>query len=389
MTSISQDMQFPVTQDRPYQACTRCIMDTTADRSIRFDDGGLCRHCARYDELVDARRLRGERGREALHGLVERMKTAGRGREYDCIIGVSGGVDSTYVAYLVKQYGLRPLAIHFDNGWNSELATRNIERVLRNIGIDLYTYVVDWEEFRDVQLAFLKASTPDGEIPTDHAIGALLWKEATRRGIKYIISGMNFATESISVPDWSYGHSDWRFIKDVHRRFGSVKLKTYPHFSLAYLFYANILRGVRIVSILNYEDYHKGQAMELLRSRLGWKDYGGKHHESIYTRFYQGYVLPRKFGVDKRYGHLSDLINAGQISRSEALAQMQRPPYDEDLQQQDLSYVCKKLRLSEQQFEAIMHAPVKTFRAYRNMFGVVQLLRTSVNYLRKRRLYPR
>jgi N-acetyl sugar amidotransferase len=389
MTSTSPDINYPAAQGTAYQACTRCIMDTVADRSITFDAAGLCRHCRRYDELVGARRLRGERGREALLALVEKIKAAGRGREYDCLIGVSGGVDSTYVAYLVKQHGLRPLAVHFDNGWDSELATRNIERVLRNIGIDLFTHVVDWAEFRDLQLAFLKASTPDGEIPTDHAIGALLWRAAARRGIKYIISGMNFATESISVPDWSYGHSDWRYVKDVHRRFGSVKLNTYPHFSLAYLFYANIVRGIRIVSILNYEDYDKEKAMELLRTRLGWKDYGGKHHESIYTRFYQGYVLPRKFGVDKRYGHLSDLVNAGQISRAQAMAEMQRPPYPEDLQQQDLAYVSKKLRLSPQQFDEIMRAPVKTFRDYRNLYGLVQLLRATVNHLRRRRLYPR
>lgn len=389
MTSVSTHMHYPAAQDLSYRACTRCIMDNAADRHITFDAAGLCNHCRRYDELVDTRRLQGEQGRAALRLLVERIKAAGRGREYDCMIGVSGGVDSTYVAYLVKQHGLRPLAVHFDNGWNSELATRNIERVLRNIGIDLYTYVVDWDEFRDLQLAFLHASTPDGEIPTDHAIGALLWKEAARRGIRHIISGMNFATESISVPDWSYGHSDWRFIKDVHRRFGQVRLKTYPHFSLPYLFYANIIRGVRIVSILNYVDYNKEQAMEVLRTELGWKNYGGKHHESIYTRFYQGYLLPRKFGVDKRYGHLSDLINAGQISRAVALAEIAQPPYAEQLQEQDLAYVCKKLRLSEQQFEAIMGAPVKTFRDYRNLFGVVQLLRASVNFLRKSRLYPR
>jgi N-acetyl sugar amidotransferase len=389
MTSITQDLNYSTAQDKTYRACSRCIMDTVADRSITFNAAGLCKHCERYDELVSARRLQGEEGREALEALVERIKAAGRGREYDCIIGVSGGVDSTYVAWLVKQHGLRPLAVHFDNGWNSELATKNIERVLRNIGIDLHTHVVDWEEFRDLQLAFLKASTPDGEIPTDHAIGALLWREAASRGIKYIISGMNFATESISVPDWSYGHSDWRYIKDVHRRFGSVKLKTYPRFSLFYLFYANVLRGVRIVSILNYVDYHKEEAMELLRSQLGWKEYGGKHHESIYTRFYQGYVLPRKFRVDKRYGHLSDLINAGQITRAQALAEMQRPPYAEELQQQDLVYVSKKLRLSPSQFEEIMHAPVKSFRDYRNLYRPVQFLRNTINELRKRHLYPR
>ena len=389
MTAISHDMTYRGPQHIPYQICARCIMDTVADRSITFDAEGVCHHCRRHDRLVSSRVLSGEQGRLALQALTAQIKAAGRGREYDCIMGVSGGVDSTYVAYLVKQHGLRPLAIHFDNGWNSELAVKNIEKVLRNLDIDLYTYVVDWEEFRDLQLAFLKASTPDGEIPTDHAIGALLWHEAARRGIKYNISGMNFATESISVTNWSYGHSDWRFIKDVHRRFGTVKLKTYPHFSLAYLIYVHGIRGVRTVSILNYADYHKAKAKELLRTQFGWKDYGGKHHESIYTRFYQGYVLPRKFSVDKRYGHLSDLINAGQITRDEALAEMQLPPYPEELQQQDLVYVSKKLGLSLKQFDEIMRAPVKTFKDYRNSFGAVEFLRNTVNTMRKHRLYPR
>lgn len=389
MTSLTQNLNYSTTSEKAYQACTRCVMDTVADRNITFDNAGLCRHCQRYDRLVSMRYLQGDLGKKALGMLIERIKKDGRGREYDCIIGVSGGVDSTYVAWLVKQHGLRPLAVHFDNGWNSELATKNIEQVLRNMGIDLKTHVVDWEEFRDLQLSFLKASTPDGEIPTDHAIGALLWKEAVSRGIKYIISGMNFTTESISVPEWSYGHSDWRYIKDVHRRFGSVKLKTFPRFSLAYLFYANVIRGVRMVSILNYVEYDKKKAMDVLRNDLGWKDYGGKHHESIYTRFYQGYILPRKFGVDKRYGHLSDLINAGQISRAQAALEMQKPPYAEDLQQQDIAYVLKKFRLSPQQFEEIMLAPIRSFRDYRNLYEPVQMLRNTVNHLRKHHLYPR
>jgi N-acetyl sugar amidotransferase len=378
-----------LSESMEYQACTRCIMDVTADPNITFDSDGVCHHCRRYDELVSTRVVRDEERRRSLQLLVDKIKAAGQGLEYDCLIGVSGGVDSTYVAYLVKQLGLRPLAIHFDNGWNSELAVKNIECVLRTLDIDLHTYVVDWEEFRDLQLAFLKASTPDGEVPTDHAIGALLWREASSRGIKYIISGSNFATESISVSTWSYGHSDWRYIRDVHRRFGTVKLTTYPHFSLAYLFYVNFIRGVRTVSILNYVDYQKEEAKELLRTKLGWKSYGGKHHESIYTRFFQGYILPRKFAVDKRYGHLSDLINSGQISRDEALAEMRLPPYSEELQQQDVVYVSKKLGLSVKQFDSIMRSPVKTFRDYRNLFGVVETLRNIVNYLRKRRLYPR
>jgi N-acetyl sugar amidotransferase len=375
---------------RPYQACTRCIMDTTADKSIRFDAQGLCHHCQRYDALLDSRVVRGAEGRRALATLVERIKRDGRGREYDCIIGVSGGVDSTYVAYLVKQHGLRALAVHLDNGWNSELAVKNIERVLTKLGIDLYTHVLDWEEFRDLQISFLKASTPDGEIPTDHAIVALLWREAARRGIRYIVSGMNFATESIGVPDWSSGHSDWRYIQDVHGRFGTSRLRSFPHFTLLYLLlYVNLVRRVRTVSILNYVDYNKEETMAFLQKDLGWEYYGGKHHESIYTRFYQGYVLPKKFGVDKRYGHLSDLIKAGQLTRAQALEEIKQPPYPKEVQEQDVLYACKKFGFTPRQFDDIMKAEVKSFRDYRNSFNRIEFMRNSVNWLRRHGLYPR
>jgi N-acetyl sugar amidotransferase len=370
-------------------SCTRCIMSTVADPSITFDDSGLCNHCKRFDQLSSIRTIQGDDGKQALQLLVNKMKSSGRGRDYDCIIGVSGGVDSTYVAYFVKQLGLRPLAIHFDNGWDSELAVKNIEKVLKVLDIDLLTYVVDWNEFRDLQISFLQGSTPDGEVPTDHAISALLWKQAISHGIKYIISGMNFATESISVPTWSYGHSDWRYIRDVHRRHGRIKLKTYPHFSLFYLFYVNFIRGVRSVSILNYVDYNKADAIELLRSKIGWLSYSGKHHESIYTRFYQGYILLKKFGIDKRYGHLSDLINVGQISRDQALEEMKAPAYAVSLQEQDLIYVCKKLGLQKASFDSIMAAPISDFTNYRNNYSTVQFLRRLVNFLREHHLYPR
>lgn len=375
--------------DRTYQACTRCIMDTVADSSITFDASGVCHHCRRYDEMLSTRVVRGEAGKTVLDSLVGKIKAAGAGKEYDCIIGVSGGVDSTYVAYLVKQLGLRPLAVHLDNGWNSELAVKNIERVLSNLDIDLFTYVIDWEEFRDLQVAFLKASTPDGEIPSDHAIFSVLWREAAARGIKYIISGMNFTTESIYVPDWAYGHSDWRYIKDVHNKFGTKSIRTYPHFSLIYLLYVNLIHRIRTVSILNYIDYDKNEAMGVLTKKLGWQYYGGKHHESVYTRFYQGYVLPKKFGIDKRYGHFSDLINAGQMTRESALAEIQLPPYPENRQAEDLEYVSKKLGLKAGGFDQIMALPCKTFRDYKNSFEFVNTLKSVTNRLRGMGLYPK
>ena len=372
-----------------YRICTRCVMDTAADPDITFGAEGLCHHCARYDRLLPVRVQRGEAGRLALEALVTRIKAAGRGREYDCIIGVSGGVDSTYVAHLVVEHGLRPLAVHLDNGWNSELATQNIQQVLDRLGVELHTVVLDWEEFRDLQVAFLNASTSDGEIPTDHAIFATLWREAASRGIRYIISGMNFTTESISVPSWAYGHSDWRYVKDVHRRHGTRPLRSYPHFSLARLVYWNAIARLRTVSILNYIDYRKDDAIALLRDRLGWRSYGGKHHESIYTRWFQGYLLPTKFGIDKRVGHLSDLIKAGQMGREEALVELAKPTYDPALQAEDTLYVRKKLGFSEEAFAALLAAPVRSFRDYRNSFDQVQFLRRTIDRLRGRGWAPR
>ncbi len=364
-------------------------MNNDVDKSIEFNEQGICNHCLRYDELLSSRVFKGQEASNELAKLVSKIKKTGEGKEYDCIVGVSGGVDSTYVAYLTKQLGLRPLAIHFDNGWNSELAVKNIERVLKKLNIDLVTYVIDWDEFKDLQLSFLKASTPDGEIPTDHAIYALLWREAIKHNIKHIISGMNFTTESISVPDWSYGHSDWRYIKSVHKQFGSVKLKTYPHYNFLYLFYVNFIRRVRSVSILNYVDYNKDEVMALLQDKLGWVYYGGKHHESIYTRFYQGYILPKKFNVDKRYGHLSDLINAGQIEKEQALQEVKEEPYPVELQKQDIEYVGKKLGLSESEFSNIMQSKVKSYRDYPNSYEFVQFLRKLVNKLRHVGFYPK
>lgn len=374
---------------KEFNECVRCIMSERSDKSITFDKNGVCNHCLRYDELVESRVFSGQKGQQKLNELVAKIKKSGKGKKYDCIVGVSGGVDSTYVAYLSKKLGLRPLAIHFDNGWNSNLAVVNIEKTLSLLDIHLDTYVIDWDEFKDLQLSFLRASVPDGEIPTDHGIDAVLWQKAAQHGIKYILSGMNFATESLSVPDWAYGHSDWRYIKDIHKKFGHVKLKTFPHFGFFRLGYDNIIRRTRIVSLLNYVDYNKSEAMALLQRELGWTYYGGKHYESIYTRFFQGYVLPNKFSIDKRVGHCSDLINSDQMTREEALDEVSKPGYDPDLLRTDMDFVKKKLNLNDEEWEVIMAAPVKSFRDYKNSYSFVQFLRKSVNKLRAIGFYPK
>jgi N-acetyl sugar amidotransferase len=336
-------------------------MDTT-DPDIQFDEAGVCNHCHAYDRTVANRTLSGANAAEFVQRLVERIRRDGQGREYDCIIGVSGGVDSTYVAYKVKELGLRPLAVHLDNGWNSELAVQNIQHVLEKHQIDLYTHVIDWDEFRDLQLAFLKASTPDAEIPTDHAIAALLSQMARRYRVRYVLSGVNAKTESHLPKAWSTGHLDWKYVRSIHRQFGTRRLTSYPRQNLVQMAWNH--SRIQWVDILNYVDYSKAEALEVLTKKLGWKYYGGKHYESIYTRFYQGYILPRKFGFDKRKSHLSSLICSGEISRGDALRELKTSPYPEQLQQEDREYVIKKFSLSEAEFDAIMAAPPKRFGDY-------------------------
>jgi len=353
------------TKAMAYRICSRCVMDTS-DPDIRFDSQGFCNHCTtqigRLNELGSP-----QSRTDALKKLVSDIKAAGKGRDYDCLMGVSGGVDSTYVAYLAKEYGLRPLAIHLDNGWNSELAVGNIERTLKACGIDLITHVINWEEFKDLQLSFLKASIPGMEIPTDHAITALLFAASRKHGIRYVLSGSNVASEGIMAPSWSeyYGQMDWLLIKNIHKRFGKTKLKTFPHFSMLGRFYYKLaLRNISI-PILDYIDFRKSDVMRILEEELGWVYYGGKHYESIYTRFTQGYIQPRKFGFDKRRAHFSNLILMGETSRGDALMELERSPYpDAELEQNDLSLFKKKLGLSDEQFAEVMSQPTLSYNDY-------------------------
>lgn len=344
-----------------YRICRRCVMDTS-DPEIAFDQDGVCHHCRRYDERLGSKVKPGAAGRRALEELAEGIRAEGRGQRYDCIIGVSGGVDSTYVAYLAHGLGLRPLAVHLDNGWDSELAVTNIGRALKTLGIDLSTHVIDWEEFRDLQLSFLKASTPDAEIPTDHAIFALMYGTAERMGIRYALTGFNVRTESHMTDAWSQGYYDWRYIRSVQRLFGTVPLRSYPHMSL--WTYRRHLRRLRSVDVLDFGDYVKADAVRTLERELGWRYYGGKHFESIYTRFFQGYILPRKWGFDKRRCHYSSLICSAEMTREEALDQLVKPPYPVDEQLADRVYVAKKLGLSEAEFEAILALPRRSYRDY-------------------------
>ncbi|MFA4849332.1 MAG: N-acetyl sugar amidotransferase [Methanoregula sp.] len=344
-----------------YQVCNRCVMDTT-DPEIQFDEKGICNHCRQYDESIKRFVFDGEAGKEKLQHIIDEIKVSGTGKEYDCIIGVSGGVDSSFVAYKVKEFGLRPLAVHLDNGWDSELAVKNIELFLKKLDIDLYTHVIDWDEFKDLQLSFLYASTPDSEIPSDHAIHAILFHVAENKKIKYIIFGSNVRTESHLPKAWSQGHFDWKYIESIHNEYGFLPLTTFPHmnFFAPYRYFFTH----KSIAMLNYLEYSKNDAMKILENELGWKYYGGKHYESIYTRFYQGYILPKKFGYDKRRVHLSSLICSGEITRSEALEELKNEPYPAELQSQDKEYVIKKFRISDEEFDRIMNLPKRKFEDF-------------------------
>ena len=351
-----------------YQICQNCVMDTS-DPEISFDEKGVCNHCRGYEKNKLLIPTKEEKQRQ-LQAMVDFCKKNGKGKKYDCIIGVSGGVDSTFLAYKVKELGLRALAVHLDNGWDAELAVSNIRSVLKKLDIELYTYVLDWEEFRSLQVAFLKASTPDSEIPTDHAIGALIKGLAIDEDIP-LIWGVNFSSESVLPRTWSQGHMDWGYIKNVNKLFGNKKLKDFPHYSVFKRIYWNRMKKLKIISLLDYIDYDKEKAKKFLIEKLGWRDYGGKHHESIYTKFFQAYILPVKFGFDKRRAHLSSLILAGQINRKDALKELEEPLYDEKELQEHLIYVPKKLGLTREEFDEIMNTPPGKYEDFSPRFPKV------------------
>jgi N-acetyl sugar amidotransferase len=349
-----------------YKICTKCVMDTSVP-DIRFDVDGVCNYCLAAKNRLKSDLFIGPDHAGKLEELISTIRRDGVGKPYDCIIGVSGGVDSSYTAWLVKRhYGLRPLAVHLDNGWNSELAVQNIERLLKTLEIHLQTHVIDWEEFRDRQLSFLKSSIANSEIPTDHGITALLYRMAARHGVSYIISGGNLATEVVMPESWMHDAKDLRLLKAIHRKFGTKPLRTFPMMSYRRLAWYILVKRIKYVGILNYLDYNKDQAIVTLETELGWRRYAAKHFESIYTRFFQGYLLPRKFCMDKRRPHASSLIVSGQLTRTQALEELQGEPYDAEVAREDIIYIRKKFDLSEEEFNSIMTAPVRAADDYPN-----------------------
>lgn len=350
---------------RPYQQCSISVMDTIADPDIRFDEKGICNYYYEYQKKEESLVRKGTEAEQQLKAIIDKIKVAGAGKKYDCITGVSGGVDSTYLALMAKKFGLRPLIVHFDNGWNSESAVKNIENIIAKLGFDLYTLVVDWNEFKDLQIAYLKASVVDIEAITDHAIIGTMYRLAAENNIRYILSGANVVTEATLPPYWIFNKADHVNIQDIHRQYGKMKLKTFPFFNASKKRLYTKLKKVETVFPLNYLPYNKKQVKEIIASELNWKDYGGKHYESVFTRFYQGYILPVKFGIDKRKAHLSNLIFSGQMKKDEALEELKKPGYDLQQLKSDYEFVLKKFDFSEEEFEKIMKIPRREHSAFK------------------------
>lgn len=352
-------------KNNSYQICTRCVMDTS-DPDITFNEKGECNLCTEFIEKRARHNYLGAQSDKIFNGLVAEMKNAGKGREYDCVVGLSGGIDSSYAAYIAKKNGLRVLAVHMDNGWNSEEAVLNIKNIAKKLEIDYESYVLDWEEFKDLQLAFLKASVPEAETPTDMAIIAAVHIVAAKYKIKYIISGGNFATEGILPKYWHYNAKDIKYFKYIQKTFGRKKLKKFPLFGFTNEMYYKLVKKMKIIYLLNYIPFSKNEAMELLKKELDWRYYGGKHYESMYTGFIQSYYLFKKFGIDYRRATFASQICTNTLTRSEALKELETLPYNQDKAQLEKEYISKKLGISYDEFEKILLSPAKWYSDYPN-----------------------
>jgi N-acetyl sugar amidotransferase len=352
---------------RPYQVCTRCVMDTT-DSKIRFDADSVCDHCLTFDRDVKPNWHTDARGERELRALVQRIKAAGQGKDFDCIIGMSGGIDSSYLTYIATEFGLRPLVFHVDAGWNSQEAVNNIEKLVDKLGLDLYTEVIAWEEMRDLQLAFFKSGVPHVDTPQDHAFFATMYKFAEQHDVKTILTGANYSTECIRNPiEWMYYQSDSIQLRDIHRRFGSRPLVNFPTTSiLRHKIWLPYVKGIRVERPLNLVPYDKAAAVKLLVEKFGWQPYPQKHFESRFTRFYEGYWLLHKFGYDTRKVQFSSLIVTGQMTREEALERLKTPALDDATVRQEFEYVANKLGITTAELQGYFDAPNKTYRDYRS-----------------------
>ncbi|WP_370625342.1 N-acetyl sugar amidotransferase [Polynucleobacter sp. AP-Kaivos-20-H2] len=369
---------------RPYQICTCCVMDTS-DAMIVFDEKGVCDHCNAYFEHTLPNWPVNHGGEAQLEKIAERIRNEGKGKDFDCIIGMSGGIDSSYLTYIAKEnLGLRPLVFHVDAGWNSQEAVNNIEKLVDGLGLDLYTEVIDWNEMRDLQLAYFKAGVPNIDTPQDHAFFATMYQFAQKYQVKNILTGANLSTECVRNPvEWMYYQSDSVQLRDIHQQFGSRPLKNYPRTSILWhKVYLPYIQGIKVIRPLNYIPYVKQDAIKLLVERFGWQPYPRKHFESRFTRFYESYWLFKRFGYDVRRVQFSSLILTGQMSREEALEELKKSPYDEQTIAQDIEFVANKLAISVPELESYLEAPRRSYQDYKSQKWVYDLGAKAMKLLR-------
>jgi N-acetyl sugar amidotransferase len=365
-------------------------MDTT-DPEITFDENGICNHCRYFDEAIMPNWHPNEDGLRQLGKIIERIKKECHKREYDCIIGLSGGADSSYMALkMYELFKIRPLVVHVDAGWNCEVAVQNIEKLVKYCGWDLHTHVMNWEDMKQLQLAYLKSGISNQDVPQDHAFFASLYHFAVENKIKYILSGGNIATESIFPKSWHYTAMDSRNLKAIFKRFGKGRLKEYKTISFwQYYFYYPFIKKMKVIRPLNFMPYNKKDAMKELMDKIGWKPYGLKHGESVFTRFFQNYFLVERFGYDKRKPHLSSMILSGQMTREEALQELAKPLYDKRQLEEDKAYICKKLDLTETEFEEMLNAPKREatdFPSHARLHNIIKSTQSFMQRVLKRRI---
>lgn len=355
--------------------CTNCVMDTT-DSAIKFDGKGVCDHCNDFYNITLPSWDTGEKGLKELQVMVDKIKEEGKGKDFDCIIGMSGGIDSSFLVYIAKEkMGLRPLVFHVDAGWNSQIAVNNIERIVDKLGLDLYTHVIDWEEMKDLQLAYFKSGVPHIDTPQDHAFFATMYNFASDYKVKNILTGANYSTECVRNPvEWMYYQSDSIQLKDIHKKFGTRPLKKYPLTKILWhKIYLPYIKGIKVVRPLNYVPYIKKEAMQLLQEKFGWQPYPQKHFESRFTKFYESYWLPEKFGYDVRKVQYSSLILTGQMTREEALEKLKEPTYDAATIQQDFEYIANKLGITVEELNSYFKAPNKTYKDYASQENIYKI----------------
>ena len=355
-----------------YQICTNCVMDTT-DTQIKFDNEGVCDHCNTYYRKILPCWHTDKRGEETLWKIINKIKKEGIGKDFDCIMGMSGGIDSSYLTYVVNEkYGLRPLVFHVDAGWNSQIAVNNIERLVDKLGLDLYTHVVDWEEMKDLQLSYFKSGVPHIDVPQDHAFFATMYDFAYKYKIKYILTGGNYSTECVRNPiEWMYYQSDSIQLKDIHRQFGQRPLQNYKVTNILWhKFYLPYFKRIKVFRPLDFVPYQKEEAMQLLVDKFGWQKYPQKHFESRFTKFYESYWLPKRFGFDTRKVQYSSLILTGQMTREDALVKLSKPAYDEETIGQDFEYIATKLGITVEKLQSYMDSPKKTYKDYKSQESI-------------------